>query len=80
MKNNENAFITSDLSLTATLSLYQPIESLDNSDPRKVYFTFKKTPELEKLIEMYWSGELKVSPLDYFRKLSEIKTRIYSRI
>jgi len=77
---NDNLYKTSDLALVTTLSLFFPIESLDNSGTQKVYFTFKKTPELEKLIEMYWSGELKVSPLDYFRKISEVKTRIYSRI
>lgn len=84
--NNENEHLTqqlfkvSDLALATTLSLYSPIETTEFVDNRKVLFIFIKTPDLEKLIDMYWRGDMRIEPQQFFNNLKVIKTRIYSRI
>lgn len=80
MKNNDNYYKTSDLSLATTLSLYSPVKSTEIVDNKKVLFVFVKSPELNKLINMYWNGELKVDPQQFFNQLKAVKTRIYSQI
>ncbi len=75
---NENYYQTSDLSLTTTLSLFCPIENIDRSNPRKAVFIFRKTPELEKLIDQYFRNEIKISPQVYFNQLRVVKARLYA--
>lgn len=68
---------TSDLALATTLSLFYPIESMDRTDVHRVFFTFKRTVELENTIEAYWKGELRIEPQTFFGKLKTIKARLY---
>lgn len=68
----------SDLGLACVLSLYFPIISVDKSNPRKIFFNFNKSKDLDLIIEKYWSGGLKVEPKHYFSNLKILKTRIYS--
>lgn len=75
---DENYYSTSDLSLATTLSLWFPIEDIDRSNPRKALFIFRKTPELEKLIDQYFRNEIKISPQVYFNQLRVIKARLYA--
>ena len=76
---NENYYQTSDLSLATTLSLFAPIEEIDRStNPRKALFIFRKTPELEKLIDQYFRNEIKISPQTYFNQLRVVKARLYA--
>ena len=75
---NEHYYSTSDLSLATTISLFYPIEDIDRSNPRKAVFIFRKTPELEKLIDQYFRNEIKVSPQIYFNQLRVIKARLYA--
>ncbi len=76
---NENYYQTSDLSLATTLSLFASIEEIDRStNPRKALFIFRKTPELEKLIDQYFRNEIKVSPQVYFNQLRVVKARLYA--
>ena len=75
---NKNYYQTSDLSLATTLSLWFPIEDIDRSNPRKAFFIFRKTPELEKLIDQYFRNEIKISPQVYFNQLRVIKARLYA--
>ncbi len=78
---NEPMFYkSSDLALATTLSLYSPIKNTEFVDNKKVLFIFQKTPELEKLIDLYWSGEMRIEPQQFFNQLKVIKTRIYSQI
>lgn len=78
--SNENYYKTSDLALATTLSLYSPIETTEFVDNKKVLFVFIKSPELEKLIDMYWRGDMRIEPQRLFNQLKVIKTRIYSQI
>jgi len=70
-------FATSDLSLATTLSLWYPIDSIDKSVPR-AQFLFKRDQALDKLVESYWRGELRIEPQAYASQLKIIKTRLYS--
>lgn len=79
MKMSNQSIKTSDLALATTLSLFSPIESTESVSDKKVLFVFLKTPELDKLIAMYWRGEMRVEPQHFFNQLKVIKTRIYSQ-
>lgn len=70
---------TSDLSLATTISLYFPVHSTELVDNKKVLFVFLKSQELDKLIDTYWRGELRVEPQLFFNNLKAIKNRIYSQ-
>lgn len=74
---NEHYYQTSDLSLATTLSLWCPIEDIDRSNPRKALFIFRKTSELEKLVDQYFRNEIKISPQTYFNQLRVVKARLY---
>ena len=75
---NKHYYQTSDLSLATTISLFSPIEDIDRSNPRKAVFIFRKTPELEKLIDQYFRNEIKISPQTYFNQLRVVKARLYA--
>ncbi len=76
-KNYNDYYSTSDLSMTAALSLFFPLEGIDRRNPHKAEFLFKRDDQLDKFIESYWRGEMKVSPQAYFYQLKLIKTRLY---
>jgi len=78
MKMNSYYYETSDLALATALSLFHPIESVDKTDLRRVCFVFRRSKELDELIESYWNGSLSVEPQRYFGQLKNIKTRIYA--
>ena len=78
MKQNKNYFSTTDLALATVISLYLPIEGIDKINPHKVEFLFKRTRELDQLIQVYWRKELKVEPQTFFAQLKVIKSRLYS--
>lgn len=73
-------YSTSDLALAASISLFSPVEKIDSSDSKRIIFIFKQSQELDQLVDMYWRGEMKVDPQQYFNQLKVIKSRIYSRI
>lgn len=70
-------YATSDLALTAAISLFYTIEDIDHTDPRKIQFLFKKDSNLDQLVKDFWNGKLKLNPLAYFNQLKIIKARIY---
>ena len=70
-------YLTPDLALATTLSLFYPLEAIDKQNPRKAQFLFKRDPGLDELIESYWRSELKIEPQAYFNQLRIIKARLY---
>jgi len=78
MKMNSVLHKTSDLAQATTLSLYFPIKSIDKTNPKRALFTFKRSKELDDCLNLFWCGELKVEPNQFFNQLKTIKTRIYS--
>lgn len=77
--DENNIYRTADLSLAAALQLYKPLIGVDRQNPRRAEFLFDQSPELNKLVESFWRGELKVDPRAYFAALREIKARLYER-
>lgn len=79
-KNNKSTgtYSTSDLALTAAISLWFPIDSIDKENPRKANFLFKQSTKLYELLDQYWKHQLKVDPQVYFDQLRAIKARLYS--
>lgn len=75
--NEENLYQTADLALATAISLFYPIEKIEHQNPRKAYFLFERNEDLNKFVESYWRGELKVEPQAYFNQLRIIKARIY---
>jgi len=79
MKRNnaiKTYFKSSDLHLVAAISLFFQVDSVDMSNPRKVWFKFVESEELYLLIDKYWNGALKLDPLRYSQNLKSLKNRI----
>jgi hypothetical protein len=75
--NEKNLLTCTDLALAATISLFYPLESIDKQNPHKAQFIFTRNAHLNKIIESYWRGELKVEPKQYFNALRTIKAQLY---
>lgn len=75
----DDYYSTSDLALAAAIALFYPVESIDKTtNSYKAQFLFRRTQELEQLIDAFWNNKLKVSPLAYFNELKTIKARLYA--
>jgi hypothetical protein len=74
---NNQYFSTFDLALTAAISMYIPLDSIDKSNPNRAEFVFKREEGIDQLIQSYWRGDLKVEPKLYFSQLKIIKSRLY---
>lgn len=74
-------FKTTDISLASTAYHFGgKIEDIDKTNPSRVIFVFKRTKELDALIQGFWAHSLLVEPLAFFNSLKELKTRIYQRV
>jgi hypothetical protein len=72
-------FKSSDICLCAALCCYgYQIEAIDKQNPSKAVFLIKRDEQLDDLIQLYFTHQLKVEPLSFFSFLKEIKTRIYN--
>jgi len=68
-----------DLGLSATLvSTGCELVALDKTNPHKVQFIFKKTVDIDKKIEDYWSNNLLIPARSLFDNAKMLKNRIYS--
>lgn len=70
-------YTTSDLALASAISLWVPIDSIDRSNPRHATFIFKRTDDLDGIIELYWKGQLPVDAQTYYLQIKAVKTRLY---
>jgi hypothetical protein len=68
---------TSDLACAAALSLFLPLHDVDKQDPRRAYFMFERTDELEGIVAEFQRRELQVEPRAYFDQIKALKTRLY---
>lgn len=79
--DNKNYFSTYDLGLSAALiSVGFELISLDKQDPHKVLFIFEKKIGIDKAVNDYFSGRLKVSARGLFDNIKMLKNRIYSSL
>jgi hypothetical protein len=76
-RNINQEYRTSDLACASALSLFVSVLDLDKSDPRRAQFIFKRTEELDELIEQFRMQELSVEPRAYFDQIKALKTRLY---
>ncbi len=77
----ENQTELTDISLASCLVVLGfPIIAF-NRDPKdfpKVGMVFKKTKELEQMVQNYWNGTLLVEPKTFWNTSRELKSRIRS--
>lgn len=78
IKTGQKTFISSDLAIIATLSLYCPIIEVNKINPRKAKFAFERNSKLNSLLDKYWNKELLIEPRAYFDQLKAIKARLYA--
>ena len=70
---------TSDYPLAATLfTLGYDIIGVDKSNQKRVLFYFKRTEEVEKILQQFIRNEIKISPLDYERSKKSIRTQMFT--
>ena len=63
--SQKETYSTSNLALSAALSLKVPLVTLDTTN-KKAVFLFQETDELLKLIDEYWAGTYLVKPTRIF--------------
>ena len=80
IENINTIYHTTDMACVATLLLYVPLSSIDRTQGTKVLFGFKKSEELDRLLEAYWQSQLLVEPRAYFDSIKAVKTRLYEQI
>lgn len=71
---------TADMACAAALSLFFPIEAVDRTSGRRVFFIFERSEKLDQFVQMFWRGEVQVEPRAYFDGIKAIKTRLYDQI
>lgn len=77
--DNTELYKTADLALVAVLLLFMPdsLDTYDRTNPRKVFFSFRRNDRLDALVDKYWKRELMVEPQDFFNQIKLAKVRIY---
>ena len=79
-KENKSQFYTYDLGLASSLVTCDcELSELDKTDSRKVKFIFKHNEEIEKIVDNYWNGHLKINSRQLFENQKMLKNRIYSK-
>ncbi len=54
------------------------VVNVDKSNPKRVFFVFEKTNELETSINRYWSGDLKLPANTLISSIKYLKVLIYA--
>lgn len=76
--NDELFYSTRDLGLATTLSLQFPIVELNRNNPKEVFFIFKNTAKLKKLVDEYWLKSVRVEPQVFLSQIRSLKAAIYA--
>lgn len=72
-------FSTFDIGLSAVLlSVGFILDSYDEKDPQRVKFNFNRNEDLDKIIQGYWTKELRIEPQTLLSNLKLLKNRIHS--
>ncbi len=79
-RDNKDGFRTADLSLIAALCVSGfVVEEMERVSPTRSVFIFNNSAELQKIVNAYWRGDLRVEPQSFFNQLKTLKARIYER-
>lgn len=75
---NNDFFSSTDLCLGSTLlCLGYRLEAIEKNSPKST-FIFERNEGLDRAIQAFWAGEIRVDPKAFFNCLKEIKARLYS--
>lgn len=77
LMRQEDYYRTSDMALAAVISLSHAIEEVDRQNPRKAQFIFRRTDDLDQVVDSYWKGQIQVEPQQFFNQLRVVKARLY---
>ena len=77
LMRQEDWYRTSDMALAAVISLSHAIEEVDRQNPRKAQFIFRRSTNLDQIVDAYWKGLLQVEPQQFFNQLRVVKARLY---
>ncbi len=81
MLKTNKYFETNSLALASAITLFSPIVAIrKDSNKNNCIFSFKKTPEIEKIISNYWNKKLLVDASEHFEQIKILKARIYETI
>jgi len=79
MSEKNQEYVTSEFPLATTLLCMQ-ISLLElrpsKEDAGRTEFIFSKDQLIEKLIEGYWNGSLRIEPKHFWNQTRELKSRI----
>ena len=76
---NNDYFHSFDLGCCAALvSVGYELVSLDKSNPKKVRFVFRKSPQIDDVVQEYWNDSLMVNAQAFFNAVKRLKNQIYS--
>lgn len=71
-------FKTTDLHLACAISLFYPVDSIEDSlETNRSYFIFIREEGMDELVQQYWQNTLTVSPQQYAAQLRILKNRLY---
>ncbi len=75
----QNLFGTSDLPLSTTLFVLKfSLTKIEKETTGRVTFYFENSPELQKVVQNFWSRELSIEPQELLMAFKMLKNRIYS--
>ncbi|MFC1790171.1 DUF5659 domain-containing protein [Patescibacteria group bacterium] len=80
MKYQNKYFESNSLAL-ATAIVASSVASLSHIEwnSNKATFVFKRSPNLDKLISLFWQKKLPIDALSYFESLKYLKSRLYEQ-
>lgn len=79
MKRDYDYMRVTDIGLAASLTAKGFVVSdLDKSNPRRVVFVFKQSPELQDTVSRFWSNQLLLPASVLLEHIRQLKSRIYS--
>lgn len=75
---SENKFYQSaNLPLAGAISIYITLEGVDKQNPKKAFWIFRRSKELDELVEKFYKRQLLVEPARYFEQISFLKSQLY---
>jgi len=78
----KEGFSTEDFGVTVTLICigFDLIGTNENTlHPKKVFFIFENTSKLQKAIQDYWDGKLRVDPQKWYAESRNVKRQLWGR-
>jgi len=80
MTNDEiDVMKTSDFTLASSIfCLGHDVLGINKENPRRAIFIFKKTPELQRVVDNFFTNTLSVNPLEFVNAQRELRAQIHT--